>query len=198
MNEHLKTLKDIQDKKLNFILKEGIGNQDCKKLIKDASKNIRYLAYECTNTVTREEDRVTTLKVNPPGDGGKAPAQRIEIFQDCEIMCKVEVKDRKLPLKLHITYHAEDAETTFVKKSLIVYASTVTHYPTKENCTHTFVNPSGKILIDDSNPYINTGRKQNSVADSFNNDSVHLSLNSRKGCIISIACQFPNEVEKDD
>ena len=65
------------------------------------------LAFQCDRTVTREEDRIIPLKVNPPGDGTKGPVKLFEILKECTMTCRIEVLNRKLPLKLHIDYQTD-------------------------------------------------------------------------------------------
>ena len=100
------TLKKIMDKHesggVDEKLMKEIEKTDCSQLINQATKDIKMMQYACDRVVSKEEDRIMPLKVNPSGDGGKAPPSFIEILPDCTITCKIDVTNRKLPLKLNI------------------------------------------------------------------------------------------------
>ena len=44
------------------------------------------------------------MKTTGVGDGAKGPINQIEIYPECQVVCKVDVVDRKAPLRVHINY----------------------------------------------------------------------------------------------
>ena len=89
-------------------LMKEIDKADCKKLISQTTKDIKMIQYACERVVSAEEDRILPLKVNPSGDGTKAPFSMLEILPDCTITCKIDVNNRKLPLKLNLQYEMKE------------------------------------------------------------------------------------------
>jgi hypothetical protein len=62
------------------------------------------LQFQCWKAVSSVGERLLPVKVNPSGDGGKAPPRVVEVLPDCMITVCVEVRERKLPLKVHLQY----------------------------------------------------------------------------------------------
>ena len=56
------------------------------------------------------------LKGPGAGDGGKGPVKNIEILENCDVIFKIEVKGRRAPLKLHLSYDAGQAEFVRLQK----------------------------------------------------------------------------------
>lgn len=68
-----------------------------------ANKSIRYITYQCNNTVAAESEKI--IKVAPPSESqgqSKGAWTNLDIIEDCKVICRVDVYARKAPLKIYL------------------------------------------------------------------------------------------------
>ena len=78
---------------------------DCSKKINHARKEIQRIVYQCNTTVAQEDDWIVPLKCPALEEGNiKGPVHKVDIIEDCQVVCRVEVLGRKIPLKVHLDF----------------------------------------------------------------------------------------------
>lgn len=124
---------------------------------------MKTLRFNATNAVAREVDKV--VKIETCSDASRGPIKTFDIIQDCQVTCKIAVKDRKGPFKIYIGYNdngnklnqqflssaliknfIETAKSNLNIPDLKVFVSEQKN-PGPENSTQFFVNPISKIWI---------------------------------------------------
>lgn len=126
---------------------------DCTTIIKNILNELKTIQFQCSRMLVSSENNSENLITTEPGDGRKASALQIEIPANCSITYSVDVKNRKLPLKISLQYDESqvDADQDF-KADLIVYASMSVASPSESNCSQIFINPKSSILINKNYP----------------------------------------------
>ena len=87
------TVGDVNDPVMKRLTK-----LDCAGILLRANKDIKTIKGKL------EQATVSRLKTAGVGDGAKGPNTQIEIYPECSVVCKVDVVDRKAPLRVHINY----------------------------------------------------------------------------------------------
>jgi hypothetical protein len=134
------------------------------------------LHFQCSQSVSRAADRITSLRVNPVGDGTRASPRTIEILAECVVSVSVEVTERKLPLKIFLQYEKKSQlpgvevlapqprerakgtrpGTAIPRRpehnadlvgDLTVYSSSDVREPNSDNCSQLFVNPVSRLVL---------------------------------------------------
>jgi len=72
--------------------------------LKKASKSIKTIQFKCNNTVVKEQDKIIDLETLEIGNWMRSDSKTVDIIENCTQVCRVNVKDRKAPLRLHIQY----------------------------------------------------------------------------------------------
>ena len=65
------------------------------------AKRIKMLKFQCSKTVAGETERIIQLSTNPVS-GGKGAVMGLDVVENCLVVCKVNVKHRKAPLKISL------------------------------------------------------------------------------------------------
>lgn len=105
-------------------------------------KNLKTLRFNTANIVAREEEKVITLKTSL--DCNRGPNTNFDIIEDCQITCKIKVKDRRGPFKVYINYNRNEEKPSenLVKKFK-------DKPKPKSNLTNLTNNPDLKIYVSD-------------------------------------------------
>ena len=89
-------------------------------MINQANKQIKTIQYKCNNVIMREGEGISELATREPGNPAKSEPVYIEILEDCRVLLKVAIKDRKPPLKVNFFKHVPEllTQATGVKKEM--------------------------------------------------------------------------------
>ena len=83
---------------------------DCAAILSKANKEIKTIKGQL------EQRAIITLKTAGVGDGARGPANPIEVYPECQVVCKVDVVDRKAPLKIHLSWGGTPAAPLLDRK----------------------------------------------------------------------------------
>lgn len=71
------------------------------------------IQYQCNTVVAAENDKIVNLLVPSTQDyAARGPVTKVDIVENCSIVCKIDVKWRKVPLKIYLEYENADDKTT--------------------------------------------------------------------------------------
>ena len=80
-----------------------LSKLDCAAILLKANKEIKTIKGQL------EQRAIIPLKTTGVGDGARGPANPIEVYPECQVVCKVDVVDRKAPLKIHLSWGGAQA-----------------------------------------------------------------------------------------
>ncbi len=84
---------------------DNYKNADIQQNLYQAKRKIKIIQYKCNTTVAKLNERITNIEVPGINHGtNKGPEKQIDIIENCVKLCKVNVQDRKAPLKFHLRY----------------------------------------------------------------------------------------------
>lgn len=87
---------------------DKISKIDANQKIAKVIKTLKTLRFNAGNIVAREDEKVIALKTNM--DANRGPITSFDIIEDCQVTCKVHVKDRKGPFKININYNRNESK----------------------------------------------------------------------------------------
>jgi hypothetical protein len=151
----------------------------------------------------------------PEAGQAKGLSVNIDIIEDCKVVCKVDVKGRKAPLKLYVKHDLSKFFQTALQPDLKVFISDETKNPGEKNSQQIFINPEGKFLVKktkvpeelgadgkpkQSKKFVKKSKKI--MEDAFECQYIYIAFYSEQGSSIQVACSFPNQeikaIREDD
>ena len=67
------------------------------------------MKFECQNIIADESQKFINIETPGMQDANsRGPETKVDIIQNCKIVLKIDVKGRKVPLKLNFTYECKD------------------------------------------------------------------------------------------
>jgi hypothetical protein len=161
----------------------------------EANKKIRYITYQCNNTITAESEKIINIPTpNIEAAQSKGQSVIIDIIEDCKIVCKIDVSGRKAPLKMYVKELKLDLFKMTSVEVLKVFVSDENKNPDEKTSQQIFVNPGGKFIIKkqiipeelgpDGKPKKakKFSKKDKNTEDCFECKSIYIGFYSSNGC----------------
>ena len=79
--------------------------QNCDEKLSNAQKQIKVMKFECQNIIADESEKYINIEAPSFHDANmRGPETKVDIIQNCKVVLKIDVKGRKVPLKLNFSY----------------------------------------------------------------------------------------------
>ena len=120
----METLTSIQDEvtmrkhlppgvNYNSLKHSNLMKQNCDEQLTHAQKQIKVMKFECQNIIADESQKF--INIEPPGihdANSRGPETKVDIIQNCKVVLKIDVKGRKVPLKLNFCLVGDEGDAS--------------------------------------------------------------------------------------